>query len=215
MQMGKRRSKRSIPTFHGTGLQRVRQCILWTWEKLKKTHWEPHQVLEKMGKQTPAELIAAGEVFYMNPCASQTIVCLEALKANGFSPTVVVDLLKVNGNVFPHFALELPVKGKPFHVNFRTLHTILESGPYSDSHIPGSTSIRRFYVPGNEFGLHKRLTEIRPKIWREMNQLGYALEHHLKRLAADATPQNFERFQNGVQARKPKRLIQRAQPRKR
>lgn len=207
-------SKKVIPTFHGTGVQRVRQCILWTWDKLKKVHWEPQRVQEQLGKQTPAELIAAGEVFYMNPCASQTIVCLEALKANVFSPTVVVDLLKVNGNVFPHFALELPIKGKLVHINFRTLHTILESGPYVHSTIPNSESIRRFRVPGNEFGMHKRLTEIRPEIWQEMNRLGYIFEHHLKRLAADATQQNFERFQRDARARKTKRLIQRAQQRK-
>ncbi|MFH0714910.1 MAG: hypothetical protein V1847_03545 [Candidatus Diapherotrites archaeon] len=197
-----------IPRFRGTELQKAKRCIEWTWAWLQKVDWPAEKVQEKLFKQTPAELIESRQVFYMNPCGPQTIVCVQALKANGFKPTVVVDLLKMHNAINPHFAIEFSVQGKPYFAEFKTSGVNFGKGKYSKPWIKGAVSLERLRFSGEKFGMRKTISQAcGPFVLQSFAGRGFRLKDRVKVLAEQAIPQKFQQFQQTIGKRAGKKII--------
>lgn len=200
-----------LPIFTGTPVQKARKCISWTWKTLKKLDYSADDVRARVFRETPAQLIAQRGVFYMNPCAPQTVTCLEVLKANGFHPDIVIDLTQIKGNLAPHFAIELKIGAKMHAIEFKTTGVNFGPGKYDHAWYPHDSSIRKFRVSGNRFGLHKTLLDATPRRIRVLAfGKGYNIQHHADRLAQEVAPEKYARFKKVILSRvKPKTVIHR------
>lgn len=201
-----------LPIFKkGTPEEKVERCIRWTWARIRKVDQTAEQVRATAFRETPAQLIAQRGVFYMNPCAPQTITCLEVLKANGFQPNVVIDLVQVRGHVAPHFAIQLKIDGSPHCIEFRTNGVNFDSGKYTSPWFPHDKSLARFHLSGKRFGLHKTLLDATPQRVREQAfGKGYTVQQHADRLAREVEPRKFTIFKERVLSKiTPKKVIHR------
>lgn len=208
-----------FPKFSGDNEHRARRCALWTWVRLRKVDWDKESILRRAFRETPEQMVRNRSIFYMNPCSLQTITCALALKQNGFTPRVNVDIFKgKEGFAVPHFSIEIELSGRTHHIDFRTHHVIFNEGqsPVLERDT-FKEHVKRVTIKSNQLRPDKTILELiqAHPVGKELEKNGYRFREHVEKLAHDAKTETFSAFNKRAQRTRKAHGIIRGPPRKR